>query len=266
MNELKHILVVEDDDVVRKSLELMLRNHYDVHCEKYGKMAVSYLKCQNVDLILLDVNMPFLNGLKTLEKIRQIPEYELAPVVFLSAETSDEVIKSCFALGAKKFLSKPIEVQQLIETLDEILCQEQGGSHVEHKRKQEVAEVTRNFMPIAESVLLVGEDKKFLQQMKDYLKGYLPRLAVGKDEAFRFLDRIRPAVIYVEDNLASDSEFNMIRKMRMQPYAWKIPVVLFSQEGEFMYDEETYKKEKIDLILQETTEENVLGSLRQALS
>ncbi len=266
MRELKHILVVEDDDVMRKSLELTLREHYAVHCEKYGKMAISYLKCQKVDLILLDMHMPFLNGLKTLEMLRRIPDYEVSPVLFLAGEASDEVKKSCFALGAKGFLTKPFVMEELIRTLDGILYEKKGFSRSARRRAQDVAEVTRNFMPIAESVLLVGDDREFLETMRQYLQGYLPRLALGKDEALLYLDKLRPAVIYVEDKLACASDFNLIRKMRMQPYAWKIPFVLFSQENGLEHEIGAYKKEGIELILQKPAKEEVLDSLRKALS
>lgn len=266
MKDLKHILVVEDDDVMRKSLELMLREHYDVHCEKYGKMAISFLKCQKVDLILLDMNMPFLNGLETLEKIRQIPEYEMSPVVFLAGAVDADVKKNCFALGAKAFLTKPVVMQDLIKALDNILYEKKGRSRLAERKTQEVAEVTRNFMPIAESVLLVGEDRDFLETIRQHLQGYLPRLAVGKDAALLYLDKLRPAVIYVEEQLASTGDFNLIRKFRMQPYAWKIPIVLFSQSGQLEYAEEIYKKEGIDFLIQEPTKEKVLECLKEALS
>lgn len=266
MRELKHILVVEDDDVMRKSLELMLREHYAVHCEKYGKMAISYLKCQKVDLVLLDMNMPFLSGLKTLEMLRQIPDYEMIPVLFLAGETSDEIKNSCFALGARGFLTKPFVMEELIKTLDGILYEKKGLARFAKRKTQEVAEVTRNFMPIAESVLLVGEDKEFLEKMRQYLQGYLPRLALGKDDALLYLDKLRPAVIYVEDGLASASDFNLIRKMRMQPYAWKIPFVLFSQGEHLEHEAEIYIKEGIELIIKNPTKEAVLESLKEALS
>ena len=265
MRELKHVLVVEDDDVMRKSLEIMLRKYYDVHCEKYGKMAIAYAKCQRVDLILLDINMPFLNGIETLERLRQISDYELCPVVVLTGQTAREMKQSCFALGAEQFLTKPVAMEKLIDTLNSVLYERTGRKDLSGDKPQQRAEMSRNFVPIAESVLLIGEDKEFLEKMREYLHGYLPRLAVGKEEAFLYLDKLRPAVIYVEDILASASDFNLIRKMRMQPYAWEIPFVLFSRKDRLEYEPERYKQEGIDLILQNPTKEKALETLKEAL-
>lgn len=266
MRELKHVLVVEDDDVMRKSLEIMLRKHYDVHCEKYGKMAIAYAKCQRVDLILLDINMPFLNGINTLEKLRQLSDYELCPVVVLTGQKSREMKKRCFALGAEQFLTKPVAMEKLIETLDCILYERSGRGNFSENKPQKGEEISQNFVPIAESVLLIGEDRQFLETMRSYLQGYLPRLAVGKEEALLYLDKLRPAVIYVEDTLAGASDFNLIRKMRMQPYTWEIPFILFSRREKPEYDAERYMQEGIDFILQNPTREEVLETLKEALS
>lgn len=269
MREIKHILVVEDDDVLRKSLELMLRDDYDIHCEKYGKMAISYLQCQQVDIILLDIKMPFLDGFETMKRIRNIPEYEMTPIIFLTGETNKEIKQKCLELGAKEFLNKPIGIERLRKTLDGVLYEKRGITQVFKRNKNaEVAEVTRNFMPIAESILLVGNNEELLQEMKKDLKGYLPRTAVGRDAALDYLDKLRPAVIYIEDELAKYGDYNLIHKLRMQPYAWKIPVVIFSEKEDFLKEEnlEEYRNEGIRLFMKDTSKESILDCLKEALS
>ncbi len=266
MRELKHILVVEADNGVRKSLELMLQKYYDVHCEKYGKMAVAYVKYQRIDLILLDMDMLFLNGLETLEMFRRNSDYELIPVVFLTGRINHEMKERCRELGAVQFLTLPIEEEKLIRTLDSILYEKRNRTDFSEKKEENDGDMVRNLVPIAESVLLVGENREFLERMREYLRGYLPRVAIGMEEALQYLDKLRPAVIYVEDSIACTSDFNLIRKMRMQPYAWEIPLVIFSQEGRLEYELQRYQKEGINLVLQNPTKKAVLEALKEALS
>lgn len=267
MRELKHILVVEDDEVMRNSLELMLQKHYDVHCEKYGKMAVAYAKYQKVDLILLNMNLRFLNGLETLEKLREISDYELCPVVFLSDPIDYEKKQRCKELGAKAFLKKPITAEKLRKALDAILYEtKRKRMDFGKQRPGEGAEMMRDFVPIAESALLIGENRDFLRKMRNHLQGYLPRIVEGKEEVLLYLDKLRPAVIYVEDDIASAADFNLIRKMRMQPYTWEIPIVLFTQKDDLKHELDRYKQEGIELVLQNPTKEAILETLKEALS
>lgn len=267
MRELKHILIVEDDDVMRKSLELMLQKDYDIHCEKYGKMAIAYVKYQQVDLILLDMDLRFLDGLETLKRLRRMSDYELSPVVFLTDQIDYEMKQHCLELGVKAFLKKPTTAEKLKKTLDAIFYETKRKHKAFEKQKpQDGADMMQDFVPIAESALLIGENRDFLRKMRNYLQGYLPKIVEGKEEVLLYLDKLRPAVIYVEDDIASAADFNLIRKMRMQPYTWEIPIVLFTERDSLKYELERYKREGIGFILQNPTKEEVLEALKEALS
>ena len=71
-------------------------------------------------LILMDRHMPVLDGYQTLQKLKQDPNYQLIPVVMMSAEASASEIKDCYRAGANSFLRKPVEFQAQLEMVSRI--------------------------------------------------------------------------------------------------------------------------------------------------
>jgi CheY-like chemotaxis protein len=69
------------------------------------------------DLIILDQHMPDLDGHETLLRLKQLPDYQMIPVVMMSAQASPEEINGCYHAGANSFLLKPIDYNTLKETM-----------------------------------------------------------------------------------------------------------------------------------------------------
>lgn len=109
------ILVVDDNDhnleLVRKILDL---EGYDVFLSDNGQKAIEWLKVHTVDLILLDVMMPGLDGFETCRVIKAIPALADVPVLFLTARTEINDIVTGFNLGGVDYISKPFSKEELI--------------------------------------------------------------------------------------------------------------------------------------------------------
>ena len=78
---------------------------------------------QDVDLILTDINMPEMDGLKFLSLIRQQDDYKNIPVIILTTEGDDDNREKGQSLGADGFIVKPFEASNLIETIQKVLEQ-----------------------------------------------------------------------------------------------------------------------------------------------
>ncbi len=120
------VAVVDDDAMNRKMAERILtKNDLDVTTLSSGEELLEFVKTNRPDLILLDVNMPGMDGFETLTKLRA-EETEIAdiPVVFLTAENDINTEKKALAQGAKDFIRKPfipeiltMRVRQIAELL-----------------------------------------------------------------------------------------------------------------------------------------------------
>ena len=117
MGQPMNIMVIDDEPFIRDVMNDFLCIHgHSVTSFGSGEDAVSEIETINPDMILLDIWMPGMNGLETLEKIRKIKNN--VGVIMLSAFGDDDTVKDAMNMGADFYLQKPIEFKQLIEILD----------------------------------------------------------------------------------------------------------------------------------------------------
>ncbi len=112
----KRILLIDDDPTVAKIIEPFLVNHgYDLMIASDGEVAVDMVKQQRPDLIILDVQMPRMNGYTFILELKKIAGCEHLPIIVLTAKDGmSEIFK---VEGAKEYLTKPVNNDRLIELI-----------------------------------------------------------------------------------------------------------------------------------------------------
>lgn len=123
VQEKAKILVIDDHDAIRLLLGLTLKNQFDVVTKRDGLEGMSWLVNGNIpDLIILDMQMPRLNGLEFLKQVRSSGLFRQIPVLLVSANENEAEIAQSLELGIIDFISKPFnplylksKVQQIIE-------------------------------------------------------------------------------------------------------------------------------------------------------
>src|SRR5262245_58896823 len=117
------ILVVDDSSSVRKMVEFALRSKgYGVLAAEDGQAALEVLGREVVQLVILDINMPRLDGLSLLKLMRERPEWDALPVLMLTTEDQLEDRERALALGASDYLPKPFKPTQLLERVSSLLA------------------------------------------------------------------------------------------------------------------------------------------------
>lgn len=117
------VLVVDDDDSVRKAMHFALQDNFDVTVSQDGLEAIERLYKEHFDIILLDIRMPRLNGIEALKRIQKIaPETD---VVMLTATVNSDITSSVLQLGAINYLTKPFEMEELIALLNRLARKKQ---------------------------------------------------------------------------------------------------------------------------------------------
>lgn len=118
----KRIMVVDDDIINIKTCSFALLQHdYEPVPLDSGMECLKYLQDLNsppVDLILLDIEMPFMNGLATLESIRKIPTYKNMPVMMLTSTATEDVVRQAMRLNVVSYLKKPFLPKDLLDRVD----------------------------------------------------------------------------------------------------------------------------------------------------
>jgi CheY-like chemotaxis protein len=116
----KKVLVIDDSKLIHKMFEVMLRSYSLVHA-KDGREGLERLhEHPDIDLILLDINMPSMNGFEFLEEVKRSEAFDKVPVIIVSTEGKDQDTVRGLQAGAAAYIKKPFhneEILQLIERL-----------------------------------------------------------------------------------------------------------------------------------------------------
>lgn len=113
-DEKKTILVVEDDDDSRQALEVMLENlGFQFISFNSGVEALKSIPGKKIDLALLDIMMPQMNGYELLQKIREMEEFKSTPIIMVTAKDQDSEVIEGYQHGADYYITKPFTTKQL---------------------------------------------------------------------------------------------------------------------------------------------------------
>lgn len=121
LKERPRILVVDDATIIHKTIKGYLDSKYEVATAINGNIALRFLKTKKVDLILLDYEMPDMNGPAVLEAVRADPRLASIPIVFLTGINDVEKTKSALALRPQGYLLKPVDKHALLNKINELL-------------------------------------------------------------------------------------------------------------------------------------------------
>jgi len=117
------VLIVEDDVDIRGLLNTRLRQRsYDTAVATDGMIAVVLARREQPDLIVLDLGLPAGDGFKVMERLRSITVLADVPVVVITARDAATNREKAESLGAVAFVQKPIDFDQLLETIDALLA------------------------------------------------------------------------------------------------------------------------------------------------
>ncbi|MBF0236471.1 MAG: response regulator [SAR324 cluster bacterium] len=118
---LKHktILLVEDDENNAFTLKVILESHgMTVHTRSNGKEAVQFLMEHGiVDLVLMDIMMPVMDGYEAMREIRKQTLFQTMPIIALTAKIMKSEVSRCIESGASDYFPKPIDVDRLLSRL-----------------------------------------------------------------------------------------------------------------------------------------------------
>jgi signal transduction histidine kinase/CheY-like chemotaxis protein/integral membrane sensor domain MASE1 len=116
------VLVAEDNRINQKLIDIILKNlGINAIIVENGQLAIDYVKKEYFDVILMDCQMPVLDGYEATKKIRSIPEFKNLPIFALTADVDTRSKEKARALGFDKHFTKPINVVELTESLQKLV-------------------------------------------------------------------------------------------------------------------------------------------------
>mgnify|MGYP001032566514 CR=1 FL=1 len=116
------VLSVDDSPSIRALVEDTLAEAgFEVFTANDGIDGIEAAKGEKADLVLADVNMPRMDGIEMVRKLRELPDYKFTPILMLTTEVDAEKKKAAKSAGATGWLVKPFEPDALIATIKKVL-------------------------------------------------------------------------------------------------------------------------------------------------
>lgn len=241
------ILVVDDQPGVREALSAGLT---ELGCRvmkaESGEEAIRALEKKPTDVLLLDVEMPKMDGVQTLEHIREVIHGEDMPITIMTSgfEVTDKV-KQAFKLGAAEFLPKPLDVEVLKEKIDGLL-------------KKKLQKLSGLEQP---KVLVVDDEIAFLNMVSDTLQhaGFDVETATNGEEAIDYIVRNHARVILLDIRLPGIDGFEVYRRVKeikpevgiimMSAYTQEEAIIKTLGQGKYVYLHKPFDMKKLlDLV------------------
>ena len=156
-----HILVVEDDGNARKLMKAVLeRAEYSVSTAEHGEAALALLDTQHIDLIVLDVMMPGMDGYALTTELRQ--SGSVIPILMVTAKQLPADKKKGFLVGTDDYMTKPVDTEEMLLRIKALLRR----SRIVNERKLLIGSVELDYDALT---VTRGEDKQTLPQKEFYL-------------------------------------------------------------------------------------------------
>lgn len=117
------VLVVEDSPTMRQLIVFALKRirGFQIVEANDGVDGLKKLSAEKFDLILTDINMPIMDGLKLVSMVRNDPNYKDTPIIVITTEGATEDRERALALGANEYITKPIQTMKILDTVKKLM-------------------------------------------------------------------------------------------------------------------------------------------------
>jgi DNA-binding response OmpR family regulator len=207
----KTILIVEDSEMIRKSLTKSLKEKgFDIIEAKDGVEALEKLKEEYIDVILSDVEMPRMNGYELCRKVKRDSDTSYIPVILTSTLSSGLFIDRGFQAGADEYLPKPIKINQLITSINNIFS--------------DIDNVNRG------NILFIDEKEFLFEQFKPPLinQGFIVYNVKKIAEAIPTINKKEIDILIILDEMLDLLGFNFVKKLNALE---KIVIILLNRSS-----------------------------------
>ncbi len=131
MHNKAKVMVVDDDDISQALIGGILEEAFELSFASSGEECLALLKTTPIDVVLLDVNMPGMDGLEVCQRIKMSEKHQSMPIIFVSASDSKEEIIAGYEVGADDYITKPLHHDALLARVEMNALQARTKSHIQ---------------------------------------------------------------------------------------------------------------------------------------
>lgn len=245
---LPNILIVDDDSQTLKTMSLYLEGKARVSTVIGGRQALDYVRQHPVDIILLDVEMPIMDGFLTLEQLRKVEECINVPIIFVTGKNDKHTILNSSLLGVDGYLVKPVSKQTLLNKIDEVYQNKADR----HNRK---------------TVLMVDDDMSYLKQMNNLLQDTYNVIMINSAKlALNYLLKHTPDIIILDYQMPLYNGANVMNMIQKNNLGRPIPVIILSGALDREALQECYSYNPSAYLAKPVTKEVLIENIERVLN
>ncbi len=120
MAENKKVLIAEDSSVIQNlTKKILMMQNYSIHSAKNGKQVLDAVEKEQFDIILMDINMPVMDGMECTKAIRSLKDNNKSsiPIIAITGNAKNYSVEDFKEVGINEYLPKPLNFDQLVETV-----------------------------------------------------------------------------------------------------------------------------------------------------
>ncbi|NWG87195.1 MAG: response regulator [Hydrogenophilaceae bacterium] len=220
------LLVVDDEEANRLLISRRLEQAgYVVTTAENGRQALDMMRFERFDLVLLDLYMPEMDGLATLDAIKSDPKLSDVPVIMLTAAKTREMVAHSLSLGAADYLIKPINPIDLKQRVR--ACLDKLGLPPEPTLRVDDTDLSGT------RVLLVDDDTVNIEVLGHHLNqiGFQVLSATSGQAALQLLGQTPVDAILLDVNMPGMGGLEVLRTIRASEQLRELPVLMISADG-----------------------------------
>jgi len=208
----RKIIYVDDVKFSLLSLKNRLKEQYEIRLAESVSVLFEILESFKPDLILLDINMPEVNGYESIKKLKADERYADIPVIFLTGRGDRESILEGIRLGAADYVSKPFSCTELVERIESQFNQGPSKKEIE--------------LP---NIIYVDDVNFNLLSVKSRLKSrYAIYPAQSVPKLFELLEHFKPDLILLDVEMPGMNGFEGIKRLKADERYADIPVIFLT--------------------------------------
>lgn len=198
-----HILLAEDNIVNQQVAEELLRYlGYTVTVAASGKEALQQMELMAFDLILMDIHMPEMDGYEATARIREQRRYAELPIIAMTASVIKKEHEKCYQVGMNDILTKPIDVNEMFETI---------GKWIKNKQKDSTINMEQALQRLDGKVqILMHTLHTFLREYRTFSEDFRQKMEEGD---WKTAKRMAHTLKGVSGNLSADGVFLAVNEL-----------------------------------------------------
>lgn len=247
-----NVLVVDDTPQDLEIMKMHLDEIANVHTVSSGMQAVEYVKQNRMDVILLDVEMPIMDGFRTLEYLRRMEECINVPVIMVTSMCDKVTVLNSVIMGIDGYLVKPVNKENLQNKVLEVY-QEQ----LDRRITQEVKK----------TILMIDDDMSYLKQLNSFLQDKYNVIMINSAKlALEYLLKHVPDVILLDYQMPLYNGASMMRLIQASIEGRDIPIIILSGALSREILQECYLYNPVACLAKPVSKEVLEENIEQALA